>query len=253
MNCTEQLKYEEILQHRLGSGRVRIRISKASSEEEMEDETKGNHARLFSSKENEENDDFIISNAEKPDRSPTIECETTHSSDEEGEPDFDLNPDADGGKEMSKSSKRRRKLETTEEWKIHFEALTKFHKRHGHTNIPFHDMKYRVLYHWLGRQKLRVRQDTLSQEQIEMLEKLGVDFRRSFDQKLENISSVKDAMEADEGFRRWIGKQLERWSRGKLPATKVRLLKKKGFSISMRDQFKFKKNYHPDFKKANRW
>lgn len=254
MNCTERLNYDDILQHNLGKGRVRIRISKSNSAEEVESRSNKDEV-VFPSKEKQDDDEHLmISNLEKPDESRIIGCEHVHTSDEEMDQDFEVDSDAYGGKELYKQSKRRKKLETTEEWKIHYEALTKFHKKFGHTNIPFGDLKHRVLYHWLGRQKLRVRQETLSQEQIEMLEKLGVDFRRSFDQKLEHISSVSDAMEADENFRKWIGKQLERWSRGKLPATKVRLLKKKGFSVMMKDQFKFKKNYSSsDYKRPNKY
>ncbi|MFZ6009114.1 MAG: helicase associated domain-containing protein, partial [Bacteroidota bacterium] len=65
-------------------------------------------------------------------------------------------------------------------WKTGYAKLVAFKKKHGHTNVPKHDVE---LYEWLQAKKKGKREGTLRRDREEILSKLGVLWSGEFEKK----------------------------------------------------------------------
>ncbi len=132
----------------------------------------------------------------------------------------------------------------TLKWDAKFERLQEFKKEHGHTNVPFHYAKDRQLGTWVSKQRVRIRQGTISEEEKARLEAIGFVpnrfnarweemFRRLVAyKKLYGDPNVPRVYEKDAQLAQWVLNQKDAFREGKMKPERQIKLEAIGFSWS---------------------
>ena len=132
----------------------------------------------------------------------------------------------------------------TLKWDEKYERLLKFKKEHGHTNVPFHYEKDRQLGTWVSKQRVRIRNSTISPEEKARLDAIGfvpnrfnarweemfrrlVAYKRTF-----GDSNVPRVYEKDPQLAQWVLNQKDAFREGKLKPDRQIKLEAIGFSWS---------------------
>eukprot|EP00531_Pseudo-nitzschia_arenysensis_P018325 CAMPEP_0116115804 /NCGR_PEP_ID=MMETSP0329-20121206/700_1 /TAXON_ID=697910 /ORGANISM="Pseudo-nitzschia arenysensis, Strain B593" /LENGTH=569 /DNA_ID=CAMNT_0003609257 /DNA_START=917 /DNA_END=2626 /DNA_ORIENTATION=- len=130
----------------------------------------------------------------------------------------------------------------TLKWDAKFERLQQFKKEHGHTNVPFHYAKDRQLGTWVSKQRVRIRQGTISAEEKARLEAIGFVpnrfnarweemFRRLVAyKKVYGDSNVPRVYEKDAQLAQWVLNQKDAFREGKMKPERQIKLEAIGFS-----------------------
>jgi hypothetical protein len=132
----------------------------------------------------------------------------------------------------------------TLKWDAKFERLKDFKKEHGHTNVPFHYTKDRQLGTWVSKQRVRIRQGTISEEEKVRLEAIGFVpnrfnarweemFRRLVAyKKIYGDANVPRVYEKDPQLAQWVLNQKDAFREGKMKPERQIKLEAIGFSWS---------------------
>ena len=132
----------------------------------------------------------------------------------------------------------------TLKWDAKFERLQEFKKEHGHTNVPFHYAKDRQLGTWVSKQRVRIRQGTISEEERVRLEAIGFVpnrfnarweemFRRLVAyKKIYGDANVPRVYEKDPQLAQWVLNQKDAFREGKMKPERQIKLEAIGFSWS---------------------
>jgi hypothetical protein len=132
----------------------------------------------------------------------------------------------------------------TLKWDAKFERLQEFKKECGHTNVPFHYANDRQLGTWVSKQRVRIRQGTISEEERVRLEAIGFVpnrfnarweemFRRLVAyKKIYGDANVPRVYEKDPQLAQWVLNQKDAFREGKMKPERQIKLEAIGFSWS---------------------
>jgi len=132
----------------------------------------------------------------------------------------------------------------TLKWDAKFERLRAFKTEHGHTNVPFHYANDRQLGTWVSKQRVRIRQGTISDEEKVRLEAIGFVpnrfnarweemFRRLVAyKKIYKDANVPRVYEKDTQLAQWCLNQKDNFREGKMKPERQIKLEAIGFSWS---------------------
>eukprot|EP00533_Pseudo-nitzschia_delicatissima_P009956 CAMPEP_0116083336 /NCGR_PEP_ID=MMETSP0327-20121206/3217_1 /TAXON_ID=44447 /ORGANISM="Pseudo-nitzschia delicatissima, Strain B596" /LENGTH=612 /DNA_ID=CAMNT_0003574213 /DNA_START=401 /DNA_END=2239 /DNA_ORIENTATION=- len=132
----------------------------------------------------------------------------------------------------------------TLKWDAKFERLKDFKKEHGHTNVPFHYAKDRQLGTWVSKQRVRIRQGTISTEEKIRLEAIGFvpnRFNARWEEMFRRLvaykrvygdSNVPRVYEKDSQLAQWVLNQKDAFREGKMKPERQIKLEAIGFSWS---------------------
>jgi hypothetical protein len=146
----------------------------------------------------------------------------------------------------------------TLKWDAKFERLQEFKKEHGHTNVPFHYANDRQLGTWVSKQRVRIRQGTISEEERVRLEAIGFVpnrfnarweemFRRLVAyKKIFGDANVPRLYGKDPQLAQWVLNQKDAFREGKLKPERQIKLEVIGFSWSTfyEGDLEWERNFH---------
>ena len=146
----------------------------------------------------------------------------------------------------------------TLKWDAKFERLQEFKKEHGHTNVPFHYANDRQLGTWVSKQRVRIRQGTISEEERVRLEAIGFVpnrfnarweemFRRLVAyKKIFGDANVPRVYGKDPQLAQWVLNQKDAFREGKLKPERQIKLEAIGFSWSTfyEGDLEWERNFH---------
>lgn len=127
-----------------------------------------------------------------------------------------------------------------EDWDDMYNKLSAYYKEHGQLKVS--RQKNSKLSMWVTRQRQYYEQKELSQEKIKKLSDIGFNFKKKsfegweekFKKLEEHYKKYGDIEISDESIMHWKIKQRSNYSKGKLSAERVRLLKNIGFDFEQR-------------------
>lgn len=145
-------------------------------------------------------------------------------------------------------------LKPSPKWMESYQELVNFKAKHGHIFVPYKNGKRTKLNSWLSVQRVRLKQNRLSAQQIELLDKLS--FRRSditkrwmesyqcllAYQEKHGHTNVTRASAVPKRLYGWVSKQRESFAQKKLSGEQIKLLDKVGFVWSIYPAI-WKENY----------
>ena len=132
----------------------------------------------------------------------------------------------------------------TLKWDAKFERLRAFKREHGHTNVPFHYAKDRQLGTWVSKQRVRIRQGTISDEEKVRLEAIGFvpnRFNARWEEMFRRLvaykktygdANVPRVYDKDPQLAQWVLNQKDNFREGKMKPDRQIKLEAIGFSWS---------------------
>jgi len=132
----------------------------------------------------------------------------------------------------------------TLKWDAKFERLRGFKREHGHTNVPFHYAKDRQLGTWVSKQRVRIRQGTISEEEKVRLEAIGFvpnRFNARWEEMFRRLvaykrvfgdANVPRVYDKDPQLAQWVLNQKDNFREGKMKPDRQIKLEAIGFCWS---------------------